>query len=50
MKKNHDTDKSLMNFEFLVNSGLMGYSMMGKNLMEKNPPIDGQNCDGYKSR
>ena len=36
--------------EFLVFPSVMGYSLMGKVLMGKNPPIDGQNCDGYKSR
>ena len=28
----------------------MGYSLMGKYMMGKSPPISGQNGDGYKSR
>ena len=36
--------------DFLVFPSVMSYSLMGKVLMGKNPPIDGQNCDGYKSR
>ena len=28
----------------------MGNSLRGKYMVGKNPPIDGQNCDGYKSR
>ena len=33
--------KNCYNFALLVNSGLMGYSMMDKNVIGKNPQIDG---------